>query len=836
MARPSGRLDHLLRVSVGVRVLGGLCLATAACGDDTSASPQETSTGADTSSDGTSVDPTGVSSSSSSSASSDTVADTSTTADPTTESSSSPTSSGDASSSSADAESSSSDGGGATACPAGDLGAVLPANALENTFGEADDFQGSCGGDGGPDLEYTFTAPQDGVYTFDTHGSSLNTVLYVLDGECGGPELACNDDGDGAQSALSVDLAAGQTVTIVVDSISAGGAPFVLRAREGSFVCPLADLGDTVPTSIAGDTEDAYRSHHSTCGGGAGPDAGYVFTAPQAGTYTFDTFGSSFASILTVRDAGACDGAEIACGYDGVLAELDAGQSVVVVVDSSFASGTFELHIDTLGGTCPDTDLGNVVPQTVAGDTSGADNTASGSCGGAFSPDDLYLFTAPQDGLYSFDTFDSELDTVVYLRAGGCDGAELDCNDDFADGVPQSRVVQGLADGESVLVAVDGNGSGAYALNVEQVSCPDDALPSLVPQDASGNTALAIDKLHASCSSGGPSDESPDLAYSFTAPADGEYTFDTFGSGYDTLLYVLEGAACNGSELACSDNYPGDATSALSLQLTAGQAVTVVVDGNFGGTGPFELHVGQLGGGLCPDSDLGDALPNGASGDTSDGDNTVAGTCGGFTQPDDTYLFTASQDGLYTFSTLTADFDTVVFVRDGDCGGVELACNDDYSFTPQSQVAVSLVDGQTVMVAVDGGTQSGSYDLEIDFVDCPDEDLDSNLPESIDGTTIGAVDKLSMVGCGQVDVPAPDYVFEWTAPAAGAYTIDLGGSDYDTVLYVQDAACGGDELACNDDSIGLQSAVNVNLAADQTVVFVVSGYSGDTGNFTLNIN
>ena len=85
----------------------------------------------------------------------------------------------------------------------------------------------------------------------------------------------------------------------------------------------------------------------------------------------------------------------------------------------------------------------------------------------------------------------------------------------------------------------------------------------------------------------------------------------------------------------------------------------------------------------------------------------------------------------------------------------------------------------------------------------------------------------------RVDVPAPDYVFEWTAPAAGAYTIDLGGSDYDTVLYVQDAACGGDELACNDDSIGLQSAVNVNLAADQTVVFVVSGYSGDTGNLSL---
>lgn len=833
MARTSGR-PVLLRTWAPI-----LWLGAAACGDDTSATPQESSSGPGASSGETSVESTGVSSSSSSGSASgvDTTADTSGTAETGSESSSGGPSS--SSSSSATHAESSSDGGGVTVCPAGDLGAVLPATALGNTFGETDDFEGSCGGDGGPDLEYTFTAPEDGTYTFDTHGSSLNTVLYVQGDTCGGGELACDDNGDGAQSALAIDLVAGQTITLVVDSISAGGAPFVLRAREGQFVCPLADLGNAVPTGVAGDTEDAYRGHQSSCGGGAGPDAGYVFTAPQAGTYTFDTFGSSFASILTIRDAAGddtCGGAEIACGYDGVLAELDAGQRVNVVVDSSFASGTFELHVDTQGGTCPDADLGNAVPQSVPGDTADGDNTAAGSCGGAFSADDLYLFTAPQDGLYAFDTFGSELDTVVFLRAGGCNGAELECNDDFADGVPQSRVARGLADGETVLVAVDGNGTGTYALHVDRVTCPDEALSSIVPQDLAGNTALAIDKLHGSCSSGGPADESPDVAYSFTAPADGEYTFDTFGSGYDTLLYVVDGAACNGDELACSDNYPGDAASALSLQLVAGQTVTVVVDGNFGGTGPYELHVGQLGGGLCPDVDLGAALPNGASGDTSDGDNTVAGTCGGFTQADDTYLFTASQDGLYTFDTFGSDFDTVLFVRDGGCGGVELACNDDAGFTPQSQVAIGLVDGQTVMVAVDGGTESGNYDLAIDFVACPDEDLDSNLPESVDGTTIGAVDKLSMVGCGQVDVPAPDYVLEWTAPAAGAYTIDLEGSDYDTVLYVQDAACGGDELACNDDAIGLQSSVGVNLAANQTVVFVVSGYSGSVGNFTLNIN
>ena len=59
---------------------------------------------------------------------------------------------------------------------------------------------------------------------------------------------------------------------------------------------------------------------------------------------------------------------------------------------------------------------------------------------------------------------------------------------------------------------------------------------------------------------------------------------------------------------------------------------------------------------------------------------------------------------------------------------------------------------------------------------------------------------------------------------------------YDTVLFVQDAACGGSELACNDDFFGLQSSVSVNLTQDQTVMIVVSGFQGNSGNFTLNIN
>jgi hypothetical protein len=300
---------------------------------------------------------------------------------------------------------------------------------------------------------------------------------------------------------------------------------------------------------------------------------------------------------------------------------------------------------------------------------------------------------------------------------------------------------------------------------------------------------------------------------------------------------VLEGAACNGSELACSDNYNNGQQSALSVQLTQGQTVSVVVDGLFGAEGSFQLNASQLGGGACPDFDLGNTVPQSVMGDTTGADNTVAATCGGFTSGDDTYSFTAPMDGLFVFDTFGSAYDTVLFVRDGDCGGSELACNDNQGFfSQQSQVPITLATGQTVLVAVDGATGTGAYTLNVQHVTCPDQDIDSEYPSMQFGTTVGSVDKLQSLNCFGADGTSPDFVFEWTAPAAGNYVIDMVGSDYDTFLMVQDLACGGAELACNDDSIGLISQVNVNLAADQTVMIVASGYSGNTGNFQLNIN
>jgi hypothetical protein len=89
-------------------------------------------------------------------------------------------------------------------------------------------------------------------------------------------------------------------------------------------------------------------------------------------------------------------------------------------------------------------------------------------------------------------------------------------------------------------------------------------------------------------------------------------------------------------------------------------------------------------------------------------------TCGGGgNAPDYAYQWTAPSGGSYTIAT-GAYFDTVLYVRDGGCGGAELACNDDTTSGFQSEVTVPLVAGQSVIIIVDGyGNASGTYFLYI---------------------------------------------------------------------------------------------------------------------------
>ncbi|MBL4689252.1 MAG: hypothetical protein JKY37_31960 [Nannocystaceae bacterium] len=607
-------------------------------------------------------------------------------------------------------ESSSDDGPIGVVCPAGTLD-NLPMTVNDSVVGQQDEFGGSCGGNGAPDMAFTLEAEVDGFYVFDTVGSNFDTVLYVLDGDCSGNELACNDDNTGTQSEVGVVLTTGQVVTVVVDSFGIAG-------------------------------------------------------------------------------------------------------------------GSFTLNATVFAGTCPDGDIGNTVPQTTMGDTTMSDNTLFGSCGGNLAGDESLTFVAPEAGIYTSDTLGSDYDTVLYVRED-CSGAELGCNDDISGAESASQVNVTLEQDQSVVVVVDGNSEdGNYNLNVTLDECPDEALPSTIPQTLMGSTVAEIDSSQPSCSFG---NTAPDRAFTFVAPSAGTYIFDTNGSTFDTELYVIDGESCNGAvTLGCDDDGGAGLQSLVLVNLAQDQQVTIVVDGHNAASGEYVLNIDALGG-ECPNADLGNTVPATAMGDTTASDDTIASSCGGLGSGDETFTFTAPQDGLYFMSTAASAYTAQVSVFDSaDCSGAELACADD-------GVGVGLMTGQTVTVVIDGDNAEGVFDLSIDLDACPDGDLGNTVPQTVNDTTTGNSNSLQP-SCG-ISTASEDFGYVFTAPADGSFTFDTFGTGFDTVLHVTDGAvCGGLELECNDDTGGLQSQVTVNLDADQQVVVMVDGYNGADGPFTLNVN
>jgi hypothetical protein len=252
-----------------------------------------------------------------------------------------------------------------------------------------------------------FTAPRSGGYVFDTLGSSFDTVLAVYDGVCEGRELDCSDDSTHEFSQVELYLSTGQQVSLVVDGYGGAEGRFVLTGRmldEGSCceaaprsfgcapfevarcVCEAMpdccsegwnrDCAQAVLTRGCGSCTQCPQAHQTgplpsvfqgttvglsdlvTLGCGAAQPSGdyaVAFTAPYAGTFSFDTFGSSLDTVLAVRD-NDCAGEELDCNDDAiglqsqVILHLSEGQTVAVIVDGYYGNeGDFVLNIREVG-------------------------------------------------------------------------------------------------------------------------------------------------------------------------------------------------------------------------------------------------------------------------------------------------------------------------------------------------------------------------------------------------------------------------------------------------------------------------------------------------------
>jgi hypothetical protein len=101
-----------------------------------------------------------------------------------------------------------------------------------NTCAMNDDYQGTCTSTTSPDVVYVGSLYWPMTVQIDTTGSSYDTVLYVRQGDCYGPEVGCDDDGGGwPASSLTLSLDAG-TYYIFVDGWSSSSCgDYVLNVR-----------------------------------------------------------------------------------------------------------------------------------------------------------------------------------------------------------------------------------------------------------------------------------------------------------------------------------------------------------------------------------------------------------------------------------------------------------------------------------------------------------------------------------------------------------------------------------------------------------------------------
>lgn len=398
--------------------------------------------------------------------------------------------------------------------------------------------------------------------------------------------------------------------------------------------------------------------------------------------------------------------------------------------------------------------------------------------------------------------------------------------------------------------------SGAAAPSNDQFSAANVLLPSSGSRNGTNVDATkeAGEPNHTGNVGGGS------VWYQWTAPASGSATFDTFGSGFDTMLAVYTGSDVTALNLVAQND---DAlgwkwTSKLSFAAVGGTTYYIAVDGFNDGTGPARGTF-AVNWDLTPSSSS--APPNdafaaaltidGPAGSTQgstfaatkeSGEPNHGGNAGGKSV---WFRWTAPYAGTFTFTTNSANFNTLLGVYQGiDLGSlVEVAGNDDIAWNNfRSSVTFDAADGTTYSIAVDGkkfsysGAASGTYVLEWQSTTAgPGAANDYFGAAQVLPGASGAVSGSNVGATKETGEPAhagnaggASLWYSWTAPASGTVDFSTAGSSFDTLLAAYTGSTVGalTPVASNDDAGPVKGASDMTFTATAGTTYriAVDGY------------
>lgn len=171
------------------------------------------------------------------------------------------------------------------------------------------------------------------------------------------------------------------------------------------------------------------------------------------------------------------------------------------------------------------------------------------------------------------------------------------------------------------------------------------------------------------------------------------------------------------------------------------------------------------------------------------------------------------------------------YLRVYDSAGRLVAENDDDGGTLNSRVTMTVTAGTYYLsVGAYGDQGTGAFQLDAQVAAQPTgTPFDNATKITLDTRGQGRAD--SRVG----SAGATQY-FAFNTTLAGRVTVATTATsgNLDTVLTLYDAR--GNQVAMNDDYRGLNSRLQYNVNAGETYYAKVSGWSGTTGNFRLNVS
>jgi Ca2+-binding RTX toxin-like protein len=160
-------------------------------------------------------------------------------------------------------------------------------------------------------------------------------------------------------------------------------------------------------------------------------------------------------------------------------------------------------------------------------------------------------WTAPADGAVVFTTAGSSFDTLLAAYTGAAVNAltPVAANDDGAQVGPRSLISFPVSESVTYQIAVDGFSGKVGSVNLRWHPAPtNDNFANAEPLPNTSSGTAGGDNVRATAEPGEPHPGNS-IWFSWTAPADGTYKFDTVHSNLDTVLAVYTGSSLESLDL-----------------------------------------------------------------------------------------------------------------------------------------------------------------------------------------------------------------------------------------------------------------------------------------------